>query len=69
MVKITFLTYCGIYYCLSVLYVSLRLCIARRKMIFKHSITLFDVVTILVCSPLVVILMLFLDITNLFSKK
>ena len=62
MVKTTFLTYCGIYYCLSVLYVSLRLCIARRKMIFKHSIALFYVVTILVC-------MLFLDITNLFSKK
>lgn len=64
-----FLTYCGIYYCFSVLYVSLRLYIARRKMIYKHGITLFDVVTILVCSPLVVILMLFLSITNMFSKK
>ena len=64
-----FLTYCGIYYCLSVLYVSLRLYIARRKMIYKRGITLFDVVMIALWSPIIVMLMLFLDITNLFSKK
>lgn len=64
-----FLTYCGIYYCLSVLYVSLRLYIARRKMIYKHSVTIFDVVMIVLWSPIIVMLMLFLNITNLFSKK